>query len=74
MKDTPGFIDEDAESWISLMYGLEAAKKSPELRQMLVERLAPEVLKAADECTNYKDFKRRLKQYKKELEDGKKAE
>ena len=60
MTDDLMYIDEDAESWINLMYCREAAKDAPELRQQLLERLSPEVVKAMDECTSYEDFKRRL--------------
>ena len=60
MIDSPIQIDEDAESWINLMYCRDAAKNDPALRKVFVDRLAPDVLKAADECTDYEDFKRRL--------------
>ena len=56
-------INEGAEDWINLMYGREAAKKSPELRKLFEERLAPETLRVVDQCTNYEDFQRRLEQY-----------
>ena len=59
-------IDEDAESWGTLMMGLAAAKDQPDLRREFEENLAPEVLRAADECSSYEDFKRRLAQYRRE--------
>lgn len=60
----PVYIDEDAESWINLAYCRDAAKTNPALRKDFVERLAPDVLKAADECTDYEDFERRLERYR----------
>lgn len=57
------FIDEDHESWIALMMGLAAAKEQPYLRKDFEERVSPEVLRAADECSSYEDFKRRLEQH-----------
>lgn len=59
-------IDEDAESWISMMTGLAAAKKQPRLRREFEEKLSPEVLLAADECSSYEDFKQRLARYQTE--------
>ena len=56
-------IDEDAESWITLMMCRDAAKTHPDLRRDFEERLAPEVVRAGDECTDYADFKRRLALY-----------
>lgn len=58
------WIDEEHEDWINLMYCHEAAKESPELRKLLEERVSPEVLKAADECSGYEDFKRLLALYR----------
>ena len=58
-------IDEDNESWINLMMCRDAAKNNPELRKEFEERVAPEVVKAADECTDYEDFKRLLALYQK---------
>ncbi len=57
-------IDEAAEEWINLMYCRDAAKRTPELHRLMAERVSPEVLKAADECTDYEDFKRRLAEYR----------
>lgn len=59
-------IDEAQEEWINLMYCRDAAKTNPELRRDFEERLAPEVVRAADECTDYEDFKRRLEIHRKE--------
>jgi len=59
-------IDEDAESWTTLMMGLSAAKDNPNLRKDFEERVLPEVLRAADECSSYEDFKQRLTQYQTE--------
>lgn len=58
-------IDEDAENWINLMMCRDAAKNNSELRKEFEERLAPEVAKAADECTDYEDFKCLLALYQK---------
>lgn len=55
-------IDEDAESWATLMMFRDAAKANPALRREFVEGLAPEVVRAADECTGYEDFKHLLTQ------------
>lgn len=62
----PIAIDEDAESWATLMMGLAAAKEQPHLRKDFEERVSREVLRAADECSSYDDFKRRLARYQKE--------
>lgn len=59
-------IDEAHEEWINLMYCRDAAKTDPNLRRDFEERLAPEVVRAADDCTDYEDFKRRLALYSKE--------
>lgn len=69
MVDNPIYVDEERESWINLMYCREAAKTDPELRKIFVDRLPPEVLRAADECTDYEDFKRRIELYNAENED-----
>lgn len=60
------YVDEDAESWINLMYCRDAAKTDPELRKLLAERLSPEVLKAVDECSSYENFKQRMELHKTE--------
>ena len=62
----PVVIDEDAESWATLMMGLAAAKDQPHLRKDFEDRVSPDVLRAADECSSYKDFKQRLKRYQAE--------
>lgn len=59
-------IDEDAESWTTLMMGLASVKDQPHLRKDFEERVSPEVLRAADECSCYEDFKQRLKRYQAE--------
>lgn len=59
-------IDEDAESWCTLMMGLAAVKEQPHLRKDFEERVSPEVLRAADECSSYEDFKQRLERYQTE--------
>ena len=59
-------IDDDAEDWGTLMMGLSAAKDNPNLRREFVEKLSPEVLRAADECSSYEDFKQRLTRYQTE--------
>lgn len=63
---TAAMIDEDSESWITLMMGLDAAKEKPELRTEFEEKLPPEVLRAANECSSYEDFKQRLDRYQAE--------
>lgn len=55
-------IDESAESWITLMMGLESAKTNPSLRKEFEGKLSPRVLQAADKCTSYENFKQLLKQ------------
>ena len=62
----PIVIDENAESWATLMMGLAAAKDQPHLRKDFEDRVSPEVLRAADECSSYEDFKQRLKRYQAE--------
>lgn len=64
MIDNPIQIDEGAESWITLMMGLESAKTNASLRKEFEEKLSPEVLQAADECTSYENFKQLLKRYR----------
>lgn len=59
-------VDDDAEAWVTLMMGLASAKKQPRLRREFEEALSPEVLRAADECTSYEDFKQRLERYQTE--------
>ena len=59
-------IDEEAENWVTLMMGLAAAKEQPHLRREFEEALLPEVLRAADECSSYEDFKQRLARYQTE--------
>lgn len=59
-------IDSSAEEWINLMMCRGAAKKDPELRKIFEERSYPGVVRAADECTDYEDFKRLLAIYSKE--------
>lgn len=62
-------IDEAHEEWINLMYCREAAKNDPALRQIFEERSYPGVVRAADECTDYEDFKRLLAIYSKEEQE-----
>lgn len=62
----PIMIDEDAENWINLMMGINAAHNNPELRAIVEERVLPEVLRAAEECVDYDDFLQRLERYKRE--------
>lgn len=59
-------VDDDAEDWGTLMMGIEAAKEMLHVRKDFEERLAPEVLRAADECSSYEDFKQRLARYQTE--------
>lgn len=59
-------IDDDAEDWVTLMMGITAAKENPRLRREFEEALSPEVLRAADECSSYEDFKQRLARYQTE--------
>ena len=59
-------VDDDAEDWGTLMMGIEAAKEMPHVRKELEEILEPEVLRAADECSSYEDFKQRLTRYQAE--------
>ena len=55
--------DDDADEWISLMMCRDAAKTSPALWDEFEKRLPAAVVKAADECTSYGDFKRLLLEY-----------
>lgn len=57
-------INENAEAWINLMYCWDAAKTNASLRKEFEEKLSPEVLQAADECTSYENFKQLLKRYR----------
>lgn len=59
-------IDDDAEDWVTLMMGITAAKENPRLRREFEEKLSPEVLRAADECSSYEDFKQQLERYQTE--------
>ena len=68
MNNDPVIIDEERESWITLMMCRDAAKKDPDLRKLFEKRCAPEVVRAADECADYEDFKCLLDRYSAEGE------
>lgn len=56
-------VDEAREEWINLMMCRDAAKTNPELRKIYEERSYSGVVRAANECDDYEDFKCRMEGY-----------